>query len=96
MAVMHINRKIAYDDRTGAPEGLLREFIIFAIEFPERVYGTWWYVDNCDADVRIGGWYIWLEPLRLLGMSRGADVAWRTVDDFEMGLDEVANRLWRH
>jgi hypothetical protein len=93
MAVMHTNRDIDYDDRTGSPEGLPREFIALIIDFPERVYGTWWYVDNYDADVRIGGWYIWIEPLSLLGVSRGANVAWCTVDNFEMGLDEVANRL---
>jgi hypothetical protein len=89
----HVNRKITYADRTGAPEGIPHDFVAFVIAFPERVYGIWGYVDNCDADSRRGGWYIWIEPLRLLGVSRGANVAWRTVDDFEMSLNEVANGL---
>ena len=72
-----------------------RAFIAWVINFPERVYGTWWYIDEYGAGCGIEGWYIWIETLSLLGFSRGERIAWRVVDDFEMSLVDAANRRRR-
>ncbi len=93
MALISGNREVAYDNRTGAPEGLPRDFIFLVIDFPERVYGTWWYTNDDGPWGRTEGWYIWIETLRLLGVSRGERIAWRIVDNFEMSLVDAANTL---
>ncbi len=93
MALIQANRQVAYDNRTGAPEGLPREFVALVIDFPERVYGTWWYTNDDEARDMTEGWYIWIETLRLLGVSHGERIAWRIVDNFEMSLVDVANTL---
>ncbi len=95
MALISGNRAVAYDNRTGAPEGLPREFIALIVDFPERIYGTWWYADDNATISEPEGWYIWLESLKLLAVSRCDNVAWRIADDYEMSLVDVANRLRR-
>jgi hypothetical protein len=89
------NNQIACDNRTGAPEGLPREFIALAVDFPERIYGTWWYLNDNGTISEPEGWYIWLESLKLLAVSRCDNVAWRIADDYEMSLVDAANQLRR-
>ena len=85
--------KIGYDNRTGAPEALPRDFMRLVIEFPERVYGTWWYIDEKGTRGEAAGWYIWIESIGLLGVSRGRTIVWRTVDELATGLAEITRKL---
>ncbi len=87
------NNQIACDNRTGAPEGLPHELRALVIEFPERIYGTWWYINDNGTSSKTEGWYVWLESLKLLAVSRCDNIAWRIGDDYELSLVDAANKL---
>jgi hypothetical protein len=90
-------RRIGYDDRTGAPEGLPRAFAAVIIEFPDRAYGTWWRINNDGTRDVAAGWYIWIESLKLVGITWGDKIAWHTGADFETALTTATKKLraWR-
>jgi hypothetical protein len=88
-------RRIGYRNLTGHPEGIPRAFIRLAIEFTDRFYGTWWYVYHDGKEGRIEGWFIWLESINLLGVSRGERIYWHRTADLDDGLTYVANELRR-
>jgi hypothetical protein len=94
MPMIRDYRKIGYDDRSGTPEGIPRDFIELIIEFPERIYGTWWLSDeNGSRGHIITGWYIWIESVNLLGINYLGKTTWHTHQELEAGLTIVVNRL---
>ena len=90
-----VPRRIGYRDRTGHPEGLPSFFVRFVIDFPDKRYGTWWYIHRTGEESQPEGWYLWIESLALLGVSRGNRLSWRRADTLEEGLTRVANELRR-
>src|SRR3954470_15408634 len=87
-------RKIGHDDYTGSPEGIPHQFISLVIAFPERIYGTWWYLGDQDIKGHVEGWYIWIESIELIGATCGDKIAWCEADNLESGLAKAANKLW--
>ena len=85
--------KIGYDNRTGFPEEIPYEFIYLIIAFPERIYGTWWYLSDQGTKGSVKGWYIWLESIGLMGVTRSHKVVWCEADNFECGLADVTDKL---
>jgi len=56
------------------------------IDYPERVYGRWWYINDDNSRGPIEGWYIWIQSLKLLSITRHTQ-SWRiTADDLEAAL----------
>src|SRR5262245_14945116 len=88
-----MHSKIAHDNRTGAPEGLPPAFVSTVIDYPDRIYGTWW-LDGGKRSNKSAGWYIWVESEKILGVTCGNYIKWRIVEDFEEGLAQIANQLW--
>jgi hypothetical protein len=90
-----MKKKIAYDVRTGTPEGIPLDFIKIVIEFPDRIYGTWWLEEEGSCG-EPKGWYIWVESIQLLGVSLDrpdTKVVWNVNGEFEERLDSLAKRL---
>ena len=79
-------RAIGYKDRTGWPKGVPRQFVQLIIDCPDRVYGTWWYVNAEDSRIPIEGWYLWIASQNRLGITRSNKVWWTTVDNLEAAL----------
>jgi hypothetical protein len=86
-------RCVGYEDRTGAPEGLPRDFIHMAISFPGCVYGRWWYVNGDGSAGQVEGWYIQVPDVRLIGVSQCERIVWRRTRKLESCLSAVANNV---
>src|SRR3954453_24091523 len=87
-----MGRKIAHNNRTGTPHGIPLDFVALVIEFPDRMYGTWWLEDEGTSRAP-EGWYIWIESIKLLGVSHGKAVTWQDNADFECDLVHLANHF---
>ena len=86
-------RKIGYDNRSGEYQGVPPQFFGLITAFPDRVYGTWWYVYDNGVRGPIEGWFIWLESIGLIGATREDRIAWCDTDTLEIGLASAANKL---
>jgi hypothetical protein len=85
--------KVGYDNHTGDHDCVPYRFYGLVTAFPEHVCGTWWYLHEDGTNGPVEGWYVWLESLGLIGVSRSDQISWRNADDLESGLARAATKL---